>query len=167
MLPGRYALHCTSPRVGGAGKLAAAIAHGAEVIQVQGSFDDALSLVVEISQQHQVALVNSLNPYRLEGQKTAAFEICDRLGSAPDWLCLPVGNAGNISSYWIGFQQYDSLRSSGLPRLGRASRRRSPTRAGAAVDHPETVATAIRIAGRRGGRPAGCRGSEAASCGQR
>ena len=138
-----------------AGKLAAAIAHGAEVIQVQGSFDDALSLVVEISQQHQVALVNSLNPYRLEGQKTAAFEICGRLRSAPDWLCLPVGNAGNISSYWMGFQQYDSLRSSGLPRLlGVQAEGAAPLVLGHPVDHPETVATAIRI-----GRPA--RGEQA------
>ncbi len=83
-----------------AGKLAGAIAYGAEVIQVQGSFDDALSLVVEITQKTPIALVNSINPFRIEGQKTAAFEICDDLGGAPDWLCLPVGNAGNITSYW-------------------------------------------------------------------
>lgn len=138
-----------------AGKLAAAVAHGAEVVQVQGSFDDALSLVVEISQRHQVALVNSLNPFRLEGQKTAAFEICDRMGSAPDWLCLPVGNAGNISSYWMGFQQYDSLRASGLPHLlGVQAEGAAPLVLGHAVDYPETVATAIRI-----GRPA--RGEQA------
>jgi threonine synthase len=83
------------------------------VIQIEGSFDDALDLVVEISQRHPIALVNSLNPYRIEGQKTAAFEICDALGYAPDWLCLPVGNAGNITSYWRGFRQYHDLRQMG------------------------------------------------------
>ena len=87
-----------------AGKLAGAVAYGAQVMQVLGSFDDALALVVEISQRQPIALVNSLNPYRLEGQKTAAFEICDWLGSAPDWLCLPVGNAGNISFLLDGLQ---------------------------------------------------------------
>jgi threonine synthase len=92
-----------------AGKLAGAVAYGAQVLQVLGSFDDALALVVEITQKQPIALVNSLNPYRLEGQKTAAFEICDQLGSAPDWLCLPVGNAGNITSYWMGFKQYQAL----------------------------------------------------------
>lgn len=86
-----------------AGKLAGAIAYGARVIQVDGSFDDALALVVQITQSEPIALVNSLNPYRLEGQKTAAFEICDILGAAPHWLCLPVGNAGKITSYWMGF----------------------------------------------------------------
>ncbi len=95
------------------GKLAGAIAYGAEVIQIQGSFDDALSLVVEITQKTPIALVNSINPFRIEGQKTAAFEICDELDSAPDWLCLPVGNAGNITSYWMGFKQYQK----GLPRF--------------------------------------------------
>ena len=86
-----------------AGKLAGAVAYGAQVIQIHGSFDDALTLVVKISQQSPIALVNSLNPYRLEGQKTAAFEICEDLQRAPDWLCLPVGNAGNITAYWMGF----------------------------------------------------------------
>ncbi len=84
-----------------AGKLAGAVAYGADVFQIDGSFDDALSLVVEISNHTPIALVNSLNPYRLEGQKTAAFEICDELAFSPDWLCLPVGNAGNISAYWM------------------------------------------------------------------
>ena len=138
-----------------AGKLAGAVAYGAEVIQIKGSFDDALSLVVEISQHHPIALVNSLNPYRLEGQKTAAFEICDTLGSAPDWLCLPVGNAGNISAYWMGFTQYHKLRQTGLPRvLGVQAAGSAPLVLGHAVDRPETVATAIRI-----GRPA--RGEQA------
>jgi threonine synthase len=100
-----------------AGKLAGAVAYGARVIQILGSFDDALGLVIEISQRHPIALVNSLNPYRIEGQKTSAFEICDTLGSAPDLLCLPVGNAGNITAYWAGFRQYHHIKGSGLPRL--------------------------------------------------
>jgi threonine synthase len=138
-----------------AGKLAGAIAYGAQVIQVQGSFDDALSLVVNISQKHPITLVNSLNPYRLQGQKTAAFEICDTLQSAPEWLCLPVGNAGNITSYWMGFRQYDSLKNTGLPHiLGVQATGAAPLVLGRPVDHPETVATAIRI-----GRPA--RGEQA------
>jgi threonine synthase len=138
-----------------AGKLAGAVAYGAQVIQIDGSFDDALSLVVELSQKYAIALVNSLNPYRLEGQKTAAFEIVDNLGEAPDWLCLPVGNAGNITAYWMGFRQYHDLKSSGLPRiLGVQALGSAPLVLGKAVDHPETVATAIRI-----GRPA--RGEQA------
>jgi threonine synthase len=138
-----------------AGKLAGAVAYGAQVIQIEGSFDDALSLVVAISEKHPIALVNSLNPYRLEGQKTAAFEICDRLGGAPDWLCLPVGNAGNITAYWMGFRQYHALRGSGLPHLlGVQAAGAAPLVLGRPVEHPETVATAIRI-----GRPA--RGEQA------
>lgn len=138
-----------------AGKLAGAVAYGAQVIQIHGSFDDALTLVVQISQQHPIALVNSLNPYRLEGQKTAAFEICDDLGNAPDWLCLPVGNAGNITAYWMGFRQYNTLRQTGLPQiLGVQAAGSAPLVLGHPVDKPETVATAIRI-----GRPA--RGEQA------
>jgi len=137
------------------GKLAGAIAYGAEVIQIPGSFDEALSLVVEISQKSTVELVNSLNPYRLEGQKTSSFEICDTLGQAPDWPCLPVGNAGNITSYWMGFKQYHQLKNTGLPHiLGVQAAGSAPLVIGHAVDHPETIATAIRI-----GRPA--RGEEA------
>jgi threonine synthase len=133
-----------------AGKLAGAVAYGAQVLQVLGSFDDALTLVLEITQKQPIALVNSLNPYRLEGQKTAAFEICDRLGSAPDLLCLPVGNAGNITSYWMGFKQYDALKSTGLPQvLGVQAAGSAPLVLGHPVEHPETVATAIRI-----GKPA-------------
>ena len=132
------------------GKLAGAVAYGAQVVQIQGSFDDALSLVVEITQKHPIALVNSLNPYRLEGQKTAAFEICDTLGSAPDWLCLPVGNAGNITAYWMGFQQYNTIKKTGLPRvLGVQARGAAPLVLGHPVENPETIATAIRI-----GKPA-------------
>jgi threonine synthase len=138
-----------------AGKLAGAVVYGAQVIQVDGSFDDALSLVVQITERSPIALVNSLNPYRLEGQKTAAFEVCDVLETAPDWLCLPVGNAGNITAYWMGFRQYDLARSTGLPQiLGVQAEGSAPLVLGHAVDHPETVATAIRI-----GRPA--RGEQA------
>lgn len=138
-----------------AGKLAGAIAYGAEVLQITGSFDDALSLVVSLTGKHPIALVNSLNPYRLEGQKTAAFEICDTLGSAPDWLCLPVGNAGNISAYWMGFKQYEQIKGTGLPRiLGVQAAGSAPLVLGHPVEHPETVATAIRI-----GKPA--RGEQA------
>lgn len=133
------------------GKLAGAIAYGAEVIQIQGSFDDALSLVVEITQKTPIALVNSINPYRIEGQKTSSFEICDALGSAPDWLCLPVGNAGNITSYWAGFKQYKK----GLPQiLGVQAEGAAPLVLGHPVEKPETIATAIRI-----GKPA--RGEQA------
>ncbi len=138
-----------------AGKLAGALAYGAQVIQVDGSFDDALDLVVQITQKQPICLVNSLNPYRIEGQKSAAFEICDVLGSAPDWLCLPVGNAGNITAYWAGFKQYQELKSTGLPQvLGVQAAGSAPLVLGRPVDKPETIATAIRI-----GRPA--RGEQA------
>jgi threonine synthase len=138
-----------------AGKLAGAIAYGAQVIQIDGSFDDALTMVVAITNKHPIALVNSINPYRVEGQKTSAFEICDVLGSAPDWLCLPVGNAGNITSYWAGFKQYNKIKSTGLPQvLGVQAAGSAPLVLGYPVDNPETVATAIRI-----GKPA--RGEEA------
>lgn len=137
------------------GKLAGAIAYGAEVIQIEGSFDEALELVVELSRKGHVELVNSLNPYRLEGQKTGAFEICDVLGSAPDLFCLPVGNAGNITAYWMGFRQYNEIKQTGLPQiLGVQAAGSAPLVVGHAIDHPETIATAIRI-----GRPA--RGEEA------
>jgi threonine synthase len=143
------------------GKLAGAVAYGAEVIQIDGSFDDALNLVVAISERYPIALVNSLNPYRLEGQKTAAFEIRETLGSAPDWLALPVGNAGNISAYWMGFQQQNARDSSGLPRiLGVQAEGSAPLVLGHPVEHPETVATAIRI-----GRPA--RGEQALEAAER
>jgi threonine synthase len=139
-----------------AGKIAGALAYGAQVIQIHGSFDDALSLVREISDKRPIALVNSINPYRIEGQKTAAFEICDALQDAPDWLCLPVGNAGNITAYWQGFKQYHALgKSKTLPQLlGVQAEGAAPLVLGHAVDCPETVATAIRI-----GRPA--RGEQA------
>lgn len=132
------------------GKLAGAAAYGAEVIQIEGSFDDALTLVLEITEKHPIVLVNSLNPYRLEGQKTGAFEICDTLGQAPDLFCLPVGNAGNITAYWMGFQQYHHEQGSGLPEiLGVQAAGAAPLVLGHPVEKPETVATAIRI-----GKPA-------------
>lgn len=138
-----------------AGKLAGAIAYGADVVQIDGSFDQALDLVVKLSEKHPIALVNSLNPFRLEGQKTAAFEICDVLGNAPDWLALPVGNAGNITAYWKGFKQYHCAKKTGLPQiLGVQASGSAPLVLGHPVDNPETIATAIRI-----GRPA--RGEEA------
>jgi len=138
-----------------AGKLAGAVAYGAQVIQIDGSFDDALSMVVALTNKHPIALVNSINPYRIEGQKTAAFEICDELGAAPDWLCLPVGNAGNITAYWAGFKQYQQERASGLPQiLGVQAAGAAPLVSGRPVENPETVATAIRI-----GKPA--RGEQA------
>ena len=138
-----------------AGKLAGALAYGAQVIQIDGSFDDALTLVVQISEKHPISLVNSINPYRIEGQKSAAFEICDVLGDAPNWLCLPVGNAGNITAYWAGFKQYDRLNGTGLPQiLGVQAAGAAPLVLGHPVEKPETVATAIRI-----GKPA--RGEDA------
>ncbi len=138
-----------------AGKLAGAIAYGARVLQIDGSFDDALNIVLKISEKHPIALVNSLNPFRLQGQKTAAFEICDMLGSAPDWLALPVGNAGNITAYWMGFREYHESRKTGLPRiLGVQAEGSAPLVIGHPVTRPETIATAIRI-----GNPA--RGEEA------
>lgn len=142
------------------GKLAGAMAYGAQVLQIAGSFDKALELVLKISDQLPIALVNSLNPYRLEGQKTAAFEIIEELGTAPDWLCLPVGNAGNITAYWMGFRQFNQLHSSGLPRiLGVQAAGAAPLVLGHPVDNPETVATAIRI-----GKPA--RGEQALEAAQ-
>ncbi|MDX1437160.1 MAG: threonine synthase [Anaerolineales bacterium] len=138
-----------------AGKLAGAVAHGAQVIQIRGSFDAALTMVLHITEKLPIALVNSLNPFRLEGQKTGAFEICEDLQRAPDLFCLPVGNAGNISAYWMGFRQFHVAHQSGLPRiLGVQAAGAAPLVLGHPVEHPETVATAIRI-----GRPA--RGEQA------
>ena len=125
------------------GKLAACLAYGAEVISIEGSFDDGLAMVREIVQRQPIALVNSINPWRLEGQKTGAFEICDQLGGrAPDWHCLPVGNAGNITAYWMGYKQYNR----GLPRLlGGQAAGAAPIVHGRVIEKPETIATAIRI----------------------
>lgn len=125
------------------GKLAASLAYGAEVISIDGSFDDGLRMVREITERRPIALVNSVNPWRLEGQKTGAFEIIDQLdGRVPDWHCLPVGNAGNISAYWMGYKQYGK----GLPRLlGGQAAGSAPIVLGRVVEKPETIATAIRI----------------------
>lgn len=130
------------------GKLAQAVAYGAEIVAIEGNFDVALNLVREISEKHPIALVNSVNPYRLQGQKTAAFEIVDELGSAPDILALPVGNAGNISAYWMGFREYRSAgKMDTLPRMwGIQAAGAAPLARGLErVEHPETIATAIRI----------------------
>jgi threonine synthase len=138
------------------GKLSQALIHGAKVITIQGNFDDALCLVREICASHPIALVNSVNPYRLEGQKTAAFEIVDDLGDSPDYHALPVGNAGNITAYWKGFKEYQAAgKSVKLPRmLGFQAEGAAPLVLGAPVANPETVATAIRI-----GNPAGWAGA--------
>lgn len=129
------------------GKLAQALLYGAEVLAIQGNFDRALEIVRGMAESYPITLVNSVNPYRLEGQKTAAFEVVDVLGDAPDWLCIPVGNAGNITAYWMGFCQYhQENRCTRLPRMmGFQAAGSAPLVAGSVVEHPETVATAIRI----------------------
>ena len=129
------------------GKLAQALIYGAKVIAIRGNFDDALAIVREITSIYPITLVNSVNPYRLEGQKTAAFEVVDALGDAPDYLGIPVGNAGNISAYWNGFKEYNRVgRSSKLPQmLGFQASGAAPIVRGKVVEKPETIATAIRI----------------------
>ena len=129
------------------GKLAQAMMHGAKVIQITGDFDDGMDIVKSIPAEAPVTLVNSVNPFRLEGQKTAAFEIVDALGSAPDYHFLPVGNAGNISAYWIGYTEYyDSGKAATRPvMVGCQAAGAAPFVSGGPVSNPETVATAIRI----------------------
>ena len=129
------------------GKLAQALVQGAEVIAVRGNFDDALRIVRVLTEQYPITLVNSLNPYRLEGQKTAAFEIVDVLGDAPDYLAIPVGNAGNISAYWQGYKEYKAKElSSRLPKLlGFQAAGAAPIVENRVIEKPETIATAIRI----------------------
>lgn len=129
------------------GKLAQALIYGAEVIAIDGNFDTALKLVRQFTESYPLTLVNSLNPHRIEGQKTAAFEVCDQLGAAPDYLALPVGNAGNITAYWKGFKEYrDAGRIRNLPRLlGFQAAGAAPIVDGRLVPEPRTVATAIRI----------------------
>ncbi len=141
------------------GKLSQAMIHGAKVIEIAGNFDTALSLVREAARQYPVTLVNSLNPYRIEGQKTAAFEICDHLGAAPDYHFLPVGNAGNITAYWKGYKEYRDIgRLSSLPKMmGFQAAGAAPIVLGKVVEKPETIATAIRI-----GNPASWQGAVAA-----
>jgi threonine synthase len=129
------------------GKLSQAMMHQATVIQIDGNFDQALSIVKTLSAAHHIELVNSLNPFRIEGQKTAAMEVCDQLGEAPAVHVLPVGNAGNITAYWKGYQEYRAAnQTTGLPRMmGFQAAGAAPIVIGRVVDHPQTVATAIRI----------------------
>jgi len=128
------------------GKLAQAVMYGAEIVQIAGNFDDALTMVQNISKNYPVTLVNSVNPYRLEGQKTAAFEIIDQLGEAPEILAIPVGNAGNISAYWKGFKEYAEKKGSTLPKIyGFEAEGAAAITKGEPITTPETVATAIRI----------------------
>jgi len=138
------------------GKLAQAVAHGAEIVAIDGSFDDALNIAKQLAERPGVALVNSVNPYRIEGQKTAAFEVVDDLGDAPDLLCIPVGNAGNITAYWRGFVEYQRLeRASKRPAMwGFQAAGAAPLVLGHPVERPETIATAIRI-----GNPASWEGA--------
>jgi threonine synthase len=142
------------------GKLAQALIHGARVLQLRANFDACLDLVRELGAQAPVTVVNSINPYRIEGQKTGAFEVVDVLGDAPDYHCIPVGNAGNITAYWKGYREYqDAGRVTRLPRmLGFQAAGSAPIVDGHPVEHPETVATAIRI-----GRPASWYGASAAA----
>src|SRR5205814_2245230 len=126
------------------GKLAQALIHGARVVALKGNFDDALKLVRELAKRHPISLVNSVNEFRIEGQKTAAFEIVKTLGSDLDALCIPVGNAGNITAYWRGFRE--SVPPARRPRMmGFQAAGAAPLVHGAPVEHPETVASAIRI----------------------
>ncbi|MFT9849887.1 threonine synthase [Aneurinibacillus sp. REN35] len=129
------------------GKLAQAMIYGAEIIAIEGNFDQALTIVRDICEKHPITLVNSVNPYRLEGQKTAAFEICDSLGKAPDILAIPVGNAGNISAYWKGFKEYyEAGVIKSKPRMfGFEAEGAAALVKGEPIEQPETLATAIRI----------------------
>lgn len=129
------------------GKLAQAIIYGAEVIAIEGNFDQALNIVREITNEEAITLVNSVNPYRIEGQKTASFEICDQLGDAPDYLAIPVGNAGNITAYWKGFKEYFDLgKASKKPKIyGFEAEGAAAIVKNQVIEFPETIATAIRI----------------------
>ncbi|HDR3949263.1 TPA: threonine synthase [Bacillus anthracis] len=128
------------------GKLAQAVAYGAEIISIEGNFDDALKAVRNIAEEEPITLVNSVNPYRIEGQKTAAFEICDQLQRAPDVLAIPVGNAGNITAYWKGFCEYEKEKGYKKPRIhGFEAEGAAAIVKGHVIDEPETIATAIRI----------------------
>jgi threonine synthase len=141
------------------GKLAQAMIHGATVVQIEGNFDDALSIVMELVAKHKFALVNSINPYRIEGQKTAAFEVCDQLGSEPTYHAMPVGNAGNVTAYWKGYKEFhEKGKIASLPvMLGFQAAGAAPIVNDKPVPNPETVATAIRI-----GNPASWKGAIAA-----
>jgi threonine synthase len=138
------------------GKLSQALVHGATVLQLDGNFDAALSIVKTVVEEYPITLVNSINPYRLQGQKTGAFEICDLLKAAPKYNALPVGNAGNITAYWMGYKEYHKTgRTPSLPAmLGFQAAGAAPIVLGKPVENPETVATAIRI-----GNPASWKGA--------
>ncbi len=142
------------------GKLSQAMIHRATLLQVDGNFDEALSLVKAVAEKYPVTLVNSINPYRLEGQKTGAFEVCDQLERAPEYHFLPVGNAGNITAYWMGYQDYYKRgRIQTLPKMvGFQAAGAAPIVLGHVVKHPKTIATAIRI-----GNPASWKRAEAAA----
>ena len=129
------------------GKLAQAMMHGAVVIQIKGNFDDGMELVKQVGKEAPVTIVNSINPYRLQGQKTAAFEIIEELGAAPDYHCIPVGNAGNITAHWMGYSEYheNGIVNSRPKMVGYQAAGSAPFMRGEMVDEPETVATAIRI----------------------
>ena len=141
------------------GKLAQALIHGGQVIAVDGNFDDALKLAREITAKYPITLVNSINPFRIEGQKTGAFEICDQLEGPPDYHFIPVGNAGNITAYWKGYKEYKKAGViSNLPKMmGFQAEGAAPIVRGHAIENPETIATAIRI-----GNPASWKQAEAA-----
>ncbi len=141
------------------GKLAQALMHGARVIAIEGNFDQALKLARQITDKYPIKLVNSINPYRIEGQKTAAFEICDELGKAPDYQCIPVGNAGNITAYWKGYKEYkEKGKIKSLPKmLGFQASGAAPIVEKRVIEKPETIATAIRI-----GNPASWKKAEEA-----
>ena len=141
------------------GKLAQAIAYGAKIVELQGNFDDALNIVRTLSDTHPIALVNSVNPFRIEGQKTASFELVDSLGDAPDYLFIPVGNAGNITAYWKGFVEYHAIgKCNTKPQMmGFQAAGAAPIVKGKPVKRPHTIATAIRI-----GNPASWKKAEAA-----
>lgn len=129
------------------GKLSQAMMYGAEVVAIDGNFDEALEIVRDMADKYPITLVNSVNPYRIEGQKTAAFEVCDALGDAPDYLCIPVGNAGNITAYWKGFKEYyDKKISAHCPKMcGFEAEGAAAIVKGERIPKPETIATAIRI----------------------
>lgn len=128
------------------GKLAQAIMYGAKIYEIEGNFDQALKMVIHTAEQSEFTLVNSVNPYRLEGQKTAAFEICEQLNGAPDVLAIPVGNAGNISAYWKGFKEYHTMQGYSLPEMrGFEAEGSAAIVKNQVIEFPETIATAIRI----------------------
>ena len=138
LIPDGYVAH---------GKLAQALVYGAEVLAVNGNFDCALNIVQELAKTYPVTLVNSVNPFRLQGQKTASFEIIESLNEAPDWLCIPMGNAGNISAYWMGFEEYFKAgKSKKLPQMmGFQASGSAPLVLNKIINNPQTIATAIRI----------------------